>query len=79
MDYVFVALFGTTPVAAAHTKEDIEDLLKEYTQGEMVEYKPYDSKYPSINELEGYYIFKDPHDNSLLEFKVYSTEYRREK
>ena len=37
-------------------------------------YQPYDSKYPSINDLEGIYYYKDEMGD-VDEFRVYGTEY----
>lgn len=79
LNYAFVALWDNHPVAVAHTKEDLESMLAEYCFGEMIKYEAYDSKYPSINDLEGVYTYKDGSDGSILTFKVYGVEYKREK
>jgi len=82
INYVFVAILDGSPIAAAHTKADIEEMLDEYNgvktgHAEKVKYEPYNSKYPSINDLEGVYTYKDK--DGEYEIKVYGTEYKREK
>lgn len=41
---------------------------------DQLTYQPYDSKYPSINDLEGIYYHKDGMGD-VDEFRVYGTEY----
>jgi len=84
LDYAFVAIFDGKPIAVAHTQEDIEFMLDDYngvTTGHSVrvKYEPYDSKYPSINDLEGTYTYQDLKTGEVDTFKVYGVEYKREK
>lgn len=81
MDYVFVAIFGSTPIATAHSMEDIEKMLDDYNGvdkglSKRVRYQPYDSKFPSINDLEGTYYYKEIDFDYEDEFKVYCVGYR---
>lgn len=79
IDWVFVVLCDNHPIAVAHTREDVENMISEYCTGVMIKYEVYNSKYPSINDLEGVYTYKDGTDGSLIEFKIYGVEYKREK
>jgi hypothetical protein len=81
-DWVFVATLDGTPIASAHNKEQLEKLLDEYCGvefgcAERICYKPYDSKFPSINDLEGTYTIKD--SEGEYEVKVYGVKYLFEK
>lgn len=83
-NYSYVVLFGDKPILSAHTQKDIEEMLDDYNGvykgiSERVEYKPYNNKYPSINDLEGVYYYKDLKTGEIDEFKVYGVEYKREK
>jgi hypothetical protein len=60
----------------------LEKLLDEYCGvefgcAERICYKPYDSKFPSINDLEGTYTIKD--SEGEYEVKVYGVKYLFEK
>ena len=84
LNYAYVALIDGKPIAVAHTQEDIEFMLDDYngvTTGHSVrvKYEPYDSKYPSINDLEGIYTYQDLKSGEIDIFKVYGVEYKREK
>lgn len=80
LNYVYVVTCDGKPILAAHNKTEIENMLYEYIFGsekvnkDQVTYKPFDSKYPSINDLEGIYYYKDEMGN-VDEFRVYGTEY----
>lgn len=76
MDFAFVAMFEGRPVAVAHTKEDIEMLLDEYTGGTLLEYKAHYSKYPS--DFEGTYYYTEGITNEILEFSLILVDYLRE-
>lgn len=76
MDFVFVAMFEGRPIAAAHTKKDIEMLLAGYTQGTLVEYRAHESKYPS--DFEGTYYYTEGTTNEILEFRIILVDYLRE-
>ena len=76
MDFVFVAMFEGRPIAAAHTKKDIEMLLAEYTQGTLVEYRAHESKYPS--DFEGTYYYTEGTTDEILEFRIILVDYLRE-
>ena len=84
LNYAYVALFDGTPIAVAHTREDIEFMLDDYNgvangHSVRVNYEPYNSKYPSINDLEGMYTYQDLKTGGVDFFKVYGVEYEREK
>ena len=73
MDYIYVALFGGLPVAAAHTVLGIEDMLVEYTKGVMIKYEAYNPKYPDA--LEGWYTYKTA-EGDEIQFKLYCVDYK---
>lgn len=84
LNYAYVALIDGKPIAVAHTQEDIEFMLDDYNgvatgHSVRVKYEPYDSKYPSINDLEGIYTYQDLKNGEVDTFKVYGVEYKREK
>ena len=80
LNYVYVVVCNGRPIVAAHNKAEIESMLHEYIFGskevnkDQLRYQPYDSKYPSINDLEGIYYYKDEMGD-VDEFRVYGTEY----
>lgn len=80
LNYVYVVVCDGRPILAAHNKNEIECMLHEYIFGirevnkAQLTYQPYDSKYPSINDLEGIYYHKDGMGD-VDEFRVYGTEY----
>lgn len=80
LNYVYVVTCDGKPILAAHNKAEIESMLHEYIFGsrevnkDQLMYQPYDSKYPSINDLEGIYYYKDEMGD-VDEFRVYGTEY----
>lgn len=80
LNYVYVVICDSRPILAAHNKDEIERMLHEYIFGSkevnknQLMYKPYESKYPSINDLEGIYYYKDDMGD-VDEFRVYGTEY----
>ena len=80
LNYVYVVVSDGRPILAAHNKYEIESMLHEYIFGsrevnkDQLRYQPYDSKYPSINDLEGIYYYKDEMGD-VDEFRVYGTEY----
>lgn len=80
LNYVYVVTSDGRPILAAHDKVEIESMLHEYIFGlrevnkDQLRYQPYDSKYPSINDLEGIYYYKDELGD-VDEFRVYGTEY----
>lgn len=83
MDYAYVVILDKNPILVAHTKSDIEQMLDKYNGVEFgyetrVRYEPYDSKYPSINDLEGTYYYRNTETYEETAYKVYGTEYRRE-
>lgn len=80
-NWVYVATLGGNPIAAAHTKKDIEHMLDVHCGvpdniSQRLRYEPYDSKYPSINDLEGIYYYKDANDPNEYEIKLYGVEYK---
>lgn len=80
LNYVYIVICDGKPILAAHNKDEIENMLHEYIFGsrevdrDQLTYKPYESKYPSINELEGIYYYKDGTE-VIDEFRVYCSEY----
>jgi len=76
--YAYVACYNRTPVIVTHTKEDMEQMLAEYTKGILVSYKAHNPKYP--DDLEGWYIYHDSSMNEDVEFAIYCVElgYKRE-
>ena len=80
LNYVYIVICDGKPILAAHNKDEIENMLHEYIFGsrevdrDQLTYKPYESKYPSINELEGIYYSKDGTE-VVDEFRVYCSEY----
>ena len=80
LNYVYVVTCDCMPILAAHNKAEIENMLHEYIFGsrevnkDQLRYQPYDSKYPSINDLEGIYYYNDEMGD-VDEFRVYGTEY----
>ena len=80
LNYVYIVICDGRPILAAHDKDEIERMLHEYIFGseevnkDQLTYKPYDSKYPSINDLEGIYYYKDDMGD-VDEFRVYGSEY----
>lgn len=78
MDFAFVAMLDGLPVAVTHTDDDMMMLLAEFSGGELVEYKPYYSKYPSVNDYHGSYYYEEANTNEILEYKVFLVTYLRE-
>ena len=83
MDFIFIALWNGTPIASAHTMEELEVSLDEYTGANIglsnrLRYVAYNSKYPSINDYEGSYYYLDNNEINEDEFKIYCTGYRKE-
>ena len=80
LNYVYVVTSDGRPILAAHNKAEIEDMLHEYIFGssevnkDHLTYQAYSSKYPSINDLEGIYYYKNEMGD-VDEFRVYGTEY----
>lgn len=80
LNYIYVVICDGRPILSAHNKDEIERMLHEYIFGSkevnknQLMYKPYESKYPSINDLEGIYYYKDDMGD-VDEFRVYGTEY----
>ena len=80
-DYCYVAMCDGTPILVAHTIEEIQSLLDDYNGvpnklSERIKYKSYDSYFPSINDLEGTYTYKDTLTGDIDEFKVYGVKYK---
>lgn len=80
-DYAYVAILDGSPVAVAHSIEQIEKMLDDYTGAstglsKRIKYVPFDSKYPSLNELEGIYFYKDEGYQEVDEYKIYAVEYK---
>ena len=80
LNYVYIVICDGRPILAAHDKDEIERMLHEYIFGseevkkDQLSYQPYDSKYPSINDLEGIYYYKNEM-GGVDEFRVYGSEY----
>ena len=80
LNYVYVVTSDGRPILAAHNNAEIEDMLHEYIFGssevnkDRLTYQAYSSKYPSINDLEGIYYYKNEMGD-VDEFRVYGTEY----
>ena len=76
-DCILVAMWDGIPVASAPTHELLVKLLNEYNGSVFTRYVAHDSKYPSINELEGVYYYTDS-DGSEDAFKIRSVEFKGE-
>jgi hypothetical protein len=83
MNFIYVVMNGDYPILVAHTQSDIEQMLDDYNGTHLgdetrVRYEPYNSKYPSINDLEGTYYYRNTKTHEETAYKVYGTEYKRE-
>lgn len=76
LKHAYVACYNNKPIIVTHTKEDMEEMLAEYAQATLVNYKAHNPKYP--DDLEGWYIYYDPIMDENVEFTIYCAEYKRE-
>ena len=74
-DCILVAMWDGIPVASAPTHKLLVELLNEYNGSVFTRYVAHDSKYPSINELEGVYYYTDS-EGGEDEFKIRSVEFK---
>lgn len=83
-NWIWVAVMDGQPIATAHHQKDIEHMLDVYcgvpdNLSERLRYEPYDSKYPSVNDLEGIYYYKDVNNPNEYQIKLYGVEYKKHK
>lgn len=78
MNLCFIALQDGNPIACAHIKEDLEEMLRDYSKGLFLGYIPYPVYNNSVNCFQGTYYFKKD-EKDMVEFKIYSVMYKKEK